>query len=323
LYNGRKGPRPSPSPNARGFDTRSRAEFLIGVEAFGRPPDYSPSEDASVRRRAGDLREKLVEVYAKELTGSKVRIELPKGKFVPRFVCITGENGSKTGGLRARDAPESKLALEPAGGHWEELLAAQCGTSTLAAARQQAKRSSENRRLVTFATGCMVGAVAVLFCLVVFYFRLWPQRQASATSPTTPRADAGGVRTFEPGASYEAEATDNTMGGITQSYPCMWCSGGARVRNIGKSKQNQLTINHVAVAKDGNYEMENCYLLKGDRTFFIQVNGGIPFKLPLSGKSWFEVAKTSMSVPLTAGSNMVKFYNDHDYAPDLDRIIIR
>jgi hypothetical protein len=138
----------------------------------------------------------LVEVYAKELTGCKVRIELPKGKFVPRFVCITGENGSKTGGLRARDAPESKLALEPAGGHWEELLAAQCGTSTLAAARQQAKRSSENRRLVIFATGCMVGAVAVLFCLVVFYFRLWPQRQASATSPTPPRADAGGDRTL-------------------------------------------------------------------------------------------------------------------------------
>ena len=298
-------------------------ETLIGIEAFGRPPDYSPSEDASVRRRAGDLREKLVEVYAKELSGSKVRIELPKGKFVPRFVCSTGENGSKPGAL-ARYASESQLAIEPAGAHWNDALPGQRGTS-IQTPSNEPKRSSGNR-VITFVTGFVLGALTVLLCLAVFY-RLWPQRQASATTAaTTLPADAiamPAAHTLEPGASYEAEASDNTMGGITQSYPCMWCSGGARVRNIGKSKQNQLTINNVEVAKDGNYELVICYLLKGERTFFVQVNGGIPLKLPLSGKSWFQVAKTSLSVPLKAGANMVKFYNEHDYAPDLDRIIIR
>src|SRR6516162_9747130 len=39
-------------------------EALIGVEALGRPADYTPAEDASVRRRASDLREKLQDVYA-------------------------------------------------------------------------------------------------------------------------------------------------------------------------------------------------------------------------------------------------------------------
>src|SRR6516164_4205921 len=72
-------------------------ESLIGVEAFGRPAGYSPTEDASVRRRAGDLREKLHEAYQSELAGSKVRIELPKGKFVPRFVRVARENGAQEG----------------------------------------------------------------------------------------------------------------------------------------------------------------------------------------------------------------------------------
>ena len=62
------------------------SEYLIGVEALGRPPGYSPAEDAAVRRRAIDLREKLEEVYAAELAASALRIDLPKGRYVPRFV---------------------------------------------------------------------------------------------------------------------------------------------------------------------------------------------------------------------------------------------
>src|SRR5688572_12889042 len=61
-------------------------EYLIGVEALGRPPGYSTAEDSIVRRRAIDLREKLDEVYATELSGARVRIELPKGRYVPHFV---------------------------------------------------------------------------------------------------------------------------------------------------------------------------------------------------------------------------------------------
>ena len=42
-------------------------EYLIGVEALGRPNAYSTDEDSSVRRRAYALRRKLDEVYADEL----------------------------------------------------------------------------------------------------------------------------------------------------------------------------------------------------------------------------------------------------------------
>ena len=60
-------------------------EYLIGVEALGRPTAYSTEDDSSVRRRAYALRQKLDEVYAKELTEARIRIDVPKGSYVPRF----------------------------------------------------------------------------------------------------------------------------------------------------------------------------------------------------------------------------------------------
>lgn len=69
------------------FDGRASAlhEYLVGVEALGRPTAYSPDDDSTVRRRAYALRQKLDEVYSKELAGAAVRIEVPKGSYVPRF----------------------------------------------------------------------------------------------------------------------------------------------------------------------------------------------------------------------------------------------
>jgi hypothetical protein len=64
------------------------SEYLIGVEALGRPTGYSPAEDPVVRRRAVHLREKLDEVYAGGLAGAALRVELPKGRYVPRFVRV-------------------------------------------------------------------------------------------------------------------------------------------------------------------------------------------------------------------------------------------
>lgn len=61
-------------------------EYLIGVEALGRPNAYSTDEDSSVRRRAYALRRKLDEVYARELADAPIRIVVPKGSYVPFFI---------------------------------------------------------------------------------------------------------------------------------------------------------------------------------------------------------------------------------------------
>jgi hypothetical protein len=63
-------------------------EYLIAVEAMGLPSSYSTDDDSSVRRRAYALRQKLQSVYANELTQAKVRIEVPKGSYVPKFVPV-------------------------------------------------------------------------------------------------------------------------------------------------------------------------------------------------------------------------------------------
>ena len=147
--------------------------------------------------------------------------------------------------------------------------------------------------------------------------------EPSAETRVAPRAETSRPVTAEDGKSYEAEAAGNTMNGITGPFPCARCSGRTSVRSIGKLGRNYLILNNITAAKTRNYQMMVFYLLKGSRSFFISVNDGPAIELPLTGKYWHEVAKASVTVPLKAGSNSIKFYNDHGYAPDLDRVVIR
>ena len=61
-------------------------EHLIGVEVLGRPTDYSPAEDSSVRTRAYELRQKLERLYAFEAPDASVHIVLPKGSYTPHYI---------------------------------------------------------------------------------------------------------------------------------------------------------------------------------------------------------------------------------------------
>jgi tetratricopeptide (TPR) repeat protein len=58
-------------------------ESVIGVEVFGRRPDYYPKRDAVVRVEAGRLRARLTEYYATTGSRDAAIIELPKGGYVP------------------------------------------------------------------------------------------------------------------------------------------------------------------------------------------------------------------------------------------------
>ena len=76
-------------------------EHLIGVEALGRPPGYSTTDDSSVRRCAHTLRLKLEEAYATDLAGARVRIELPRGGYQPRFLLAPPAGAGAKGPLRS------------------------------------------------------------------------------------------------------------------------------------------------------------------------------------------------------------------------------
>jgi len=56
-------------------------EHTVGVEAFGKPQEYDPRTDASVRVQTGKLRLKLTEYYRTEGADDPVMVDLPKGGF--------------------------------------------------------------------------------------------------------------------------------------------------------------------------------------------------------------------------------------------------
>lgn len=60
-------------------------EYSVGVDVFGKPPDYDPQKDASVRIQAGKLRQKLEEYYRTEGQKDPLVVEFPKGHFALKF----------------------------------------------------------------------------------------------------------------------------------------------------------------------------------------------------------------------------------------------
>jgi len=60
-------------------------EYVIGLEVFGRGERFDPGRDAIVRVQARKLREKLDTYYLTEGTDDPLRIEFPKGSYVPSF----------------------------------------------------------------------------------------------------------------------------------------------------------------------------------------------------------------------------------------------
>jgi len=66
-------------------EQESLKEYVLGSEVFGRGAQFDPSHDAIVRVEAHKLREKLEAYYRSEGARDPVRIELPKGHYVPVF----------------------------------------------------------------------------------------------------------------------------------------------------------------------------------------------------------------------------------------------
>ncbi len=60
-------------------------EYQIATEVFGRPADFDPQVDSTIRVQAGRLRVKLAEYYASEGADDAILVELPKGTYVPIF----------------------------------------------------------------------------------------------------------------------------------------------------------------------------------------------------------------------------------------------
>ena len=60
-------------------------EHEIGIEVFGRHPDYDTAQDAIVRVQVSQLRKRLEQYFASEGRDEPVVIEIPKGTYTPVF----------------------------------------------------------------------------------------------------------------------------------------------------------------------------------------------------------------------------------------------
>src|SRR5262249_9709692 len=66
-------------------DIECLKERLLGVQVFGRDPDYNTTQDPVVRTSAVEIRKRLAEYYDRPSHESEIRIELPAGCYVPEF----------------------------------------------------------------------------------------------------------------------------------------------------------------------------------------------------------------------------------------------
>jgi hypothetical protein len=63
----------------------SLKEYTIGLEAFGRKPDFDPRTDTIVRVQTHRLRQKLKDYYEQEGLYDLILVEIPKGQYCPVF----------------------------------------------------------------------------------------------------------------------------------------------------------------------------------------------------------------------------------------------
>ncbi len=124
------------------------------------------------------------------------------------------------------------------------------------------------------------------------------------------------------------EAEDATANGrvsvSTNAFSAQYSSGKLAAENIGNGVDNNVTY-EITVSEAGVYEINVYYISGNDRRFLISVNGDDENRLrtaSLNSGDWVTVDKETLYIELVEGKNIIKFYNDSAYAPNLDRISV-
>jgi hypothetical protein len=81
-------------------------EQQIGIQVFNRAADYNPGDDNIVRTTARQLRQRLALHYQEEGGKDNIRVEVPRGGYVPSFISPLGEDSEI-------NAPQVAVELKP------------------------------------------------------------------------------------------------------------------------------------------------------------------------------------------------------------------
>jgi TolB-like protein len=88
-------------------------DYTIAVKALGRPPDFNPQIDSSVRIHAGRLRRTLIEYYLEKGKDDEVVIIIPKGTYVPVFNINTEVTGNISQPVYSQDRFNEHARVHP------------------------------------------------------------------------------------------------------------------------------------------------------------------------------------------------------------------
>jgi len=121
-------------------------EYQIATEVFGRPSDFDPQSDSTIRVQAGRLRTKLAEYYTAEGADDSVLVELPKGSYHLEF----HHRATRTAPLNGSESPLADAASLRSSRIWKTaaimlavlLAASLLGIVSLLATRKSAAISS-------------------------------------------------------------------------------------------------------------------------------------------------------------------------------------
>ncbi len=67
-------------------DAENLKERTLGIEIFGRDPDYDTASDPIVRVTATELRKRVAQYYQEPAHENELRITLPPGSYIPEFL---------------------------------------------------------------------------------------------------------------------------------------------------------------------------------------------------------------------------------------------
>jgi alpha-galactosidase len=123
------------------------------------------------------------------------------------------------------------------------------------------------------------------------------------------------------GVAYEAEGA--ALAGAAVVEACSLCAGGKKVGYLGNGTGNAVTFPDIDVAESGTHTLVIHGASADPRSFAVSVNGGAPMSVGVQSGSWTTPTTVSVAITLQAGSNTVTLGNPSEYAPDLDRIVVR
>jgi hypothetical protein len=96
--------------NALARNTDHLKERLLGIEIFGRAPDYDTTTDPIVRVTAAEIRKRIEHYYHEPAHAAEIRLHLPAGSYVPQFYLPSHQ------GMAPKHKPQAGSPAPPVNG---------------------------------------------------------------------------------------------------------------------------------------------------------------------------------------------------------------